>query len=90
MENPPPFESIDSVIAYAKSLPDFPNKALVVQRLETRNLNRYQEARLNLNEVLGSDDAPMASPGQAAVTRDQLQCLVDRISLLEANEPVAE
>lgn len=83
-------ENIEHVIAYAKALPDFPNKALVVQRLETRNLNRYQEARMNLNEVLAADGAPQADACGVAVTREQLQTLIDRISLLEAQDIFAE
>ncbi len=83
-------ENIDNVIAYAKGLPDFPNKAIVVQRLETQNLNRYQEARMNLNEVLAVEDAPQADACGVAVTRDQLQTLIDRISLLEAQDIFAE
>ncbi len=83
-------ENIDNVIAYAKGLPDFPNKAIVVQRLETQNLNRYQEARMNLNEVLAVENAPLADTCGVAVTRDQLQTLIDRISLLEAQDIFAE
>lgn len=83
-------ENIDHVIAYAKALPDFPNKATVVQRLETRNLNRYQEARMNLNEVLAAEDAPQADASGVAVSKDQLQTLIDRISLLEAQDIFAE
>ncbi len=83
-------ENIDEVIAYAKSLPDFPNKAQVVQRLETRNLNRYQEAVLFLNELLAADAAPAAAPGSPAVAREQIQKLVDRIAELGAQDLVAE
>ncbi len=95
MDNPQAMDqtqmvNIDEVIAFAKALPDFPHKALVVQRLETRNLNRYQEALMNLNEVLAADDAPQAGADGKAVTCDQLQLLVDRISLLEAQDIVAE
>jgi hypothetical protein len=84
-------DTIDDIIAYARSLPDFPNKALILQRLETRNLNRYQEAALTINEVLAmpnSPDAPAA--GGKAVTADQLQSLIDRISRLEATDIIAE
>ena len=84
------FEDIDSVIRYVKELPDFPNKALVLNRLETRNLNRYQEALLSLNETLASPEPPIAAPGASVATMDQLQTLAQRISALEANEPVAE
>ncbi len=83
-------ENIENVIIYAKELPDFPNKAIVVQRLETRNLNRYQEARMNLNEVLAAEEAPQADACGIAVTKEQLQTLIDRISLLEAQDIFAE
>ena len=83
-------ESIESVLAYARSLPDFPNKALILQRLETGNLNRYQEAMLNLNETLAADDAPIASTSGEAVTRQQLEVLLNKIARLEAKDIVAE
>mgnify|MGYP007049509541 CR=1 FL=1 len=90
MQDSPRLENIDSVIAYAKSLPDFPNKAIIVQRLETRNLNRYQEALLNLHETLAATEQPIAGVDGEAITREQLEILVNRISKLEANEPIAE
>lgn len=83
-------EQVDSVIAFAKSLPDFPNKAIVVQRLETRNLNRYQEALMNLHEILAQDEPPLPSATGEPILREQLEELRHRISRLEANEPVAE
>lgn len=81
---------IDDVIAYAKALPDFPNKAVVIQRLETRNLNRYQEAVLNLNDVLAQPEPPLPSIDGRPILREQLEALVDKISRLEANDIVAE
>lgn len=90
MENSERPENIDSVISYAKSLPDFPNKAIIVQRLETRNLNRYQEALQNLNETLAAPQPPLPGANGEAVTLDQLQTLATRISHLEANDLVAE
>lgn len=83
-------ESIEDVIRYARELPDFPHKALVVERLETRNINRYQEALLNLNEILANDEAPDASACGGAVSRQQLEALVDKIAVLEAQDQVAE
>lgn len=90
MENADRPEDIESVITYAKSLPDFPNKQLIVQRLETHNLNRYQEALLNLNEILSTPEAPLPDATGKAVTMEELQTLATRISRLEANDLVAE
>lgn len=83
-------ESLENVIAFVNSLPDFPNKALVLQRLETGNLNRYQEALLTINDTLSSEEAPLAGSNGEAVTREQLQTVVNRIALLQAQEQVAE
>ena len=90
-------DSIDAVLAYARALPDFPNKALVLQRLETGNLNRYQEALLNLNEQIANlenaanaSDAGAAQPPTGDATAQQLQALVSRIAKLEAQDPIAE
>jgi hypothetical protein len=90
MQESTELENIDEVIAYAKSLPDFPNKAIIVQRLETRNLNRYQEALLNLHEILAQPEVPLPASEGEAITCAQLEALRDKISGLEANEPVAE
>lgn len=81
---------IEEVIAYAKSLPEFPHKTLVVERLETRNLNRYQEALLKLNEVIVEHQDPAPDASGTAVTREQLQHLIDKIASMESNEQVAE
>jgi hypothetical protein len=83
-------ENVEDVIRYARELPEFPNKAIIVQRLETRNINRYQEALMNLNEILANDEAPDAAACGAAVSRQQLQALVDKIAVLEAQDQVAE
>lgn len=83
-------ENIDDVVAFTAALPDFPNKALVLKRLETGNLNRYQEALLTLNETLAEWDNPIAAAGERPVTRAQLERLVDRISILQAQDIVAE
>lgn len=83
-------DNIEDVIRYAKELPDFPHKALVVERLETRNINRYQEALLNLNEVLANNEAPDAAACGTAVSRQQLEALVNKIAMLEAQDQVAE
>lgn len=83
-------ENIDDVIAYADSLPDFTNKALVLQRLGTGNLNRYQEALLSVNEILATDIPAQPDMEGRSVSKEQLQTLVDRIALLGAQDLVAE
>jgi len=78
---------IEGLLQFARSLPEFPNKALVVQRLETANINRYQETMLTLNELLASDDLKSqaeATPGE--ITREQIQELLTRITGLESLE----
>lgn len=85
---PQRFDDIDSVIAFAKSLPDFPNKAFVVERLEMRNVNRYQEAMGSLNETLASNPNPDEACTGGAATGSQIQELVNRIARLEASDPV--
>jgi len=82
--------NIEDVLAYTRALPDFPNKALIVQRLETGNLNRYQEALLTLNEVLAAETTPSAEACGAGVSKEQLQELADQIARLEAKDLVAE
>jgi hypothetical protein len=82
--------NIEDVVAYTKALPDFPNKAIIVQRLETGNLNRYQEALMTLNEVLVSETTPNADACGTGVSREQLQKLADQIASLEAKDIVAE
>lgn len=84
--NPINEDSIEEVIELANSLPDFPNKQTVINRLETGNLNRYQEAQLLLNELLANTEAPSAAPGEPAISMDQIQALHDRISNLGAAE----
>ena len=78
-------EGIDQIVAYAKGLPDFPNKALIVQRLETGNINRYQEAMLNINEVIAQYDTHDTAHDTSA-TKEQLQGLLDRITALESQD----
>ena len=82
--------NIEDVIAYARALPDFPNKALIMQRLETGNLNRYQEALQTLNEVLAMETTPNAEACGTGVSMEQLQELADQIARLEAKDLVAE
>lgn len=78
---------IEGLLQFARSLPDFPHKALVIQRLETANINRYQETMLTLNELLAGDDLKSqaeAAPGE--ITREQIQELLTRITGLESME----
>jgi hypothetical protein len=77
------FDDIDQVLAFARSVPEFPNKALVVSRLETRNLNRFQEAILVVNESIVNAEAQ----GESTET---LVALLNRIEKLEANDKVAD
>jgi len=82
---PQRYEDIDSVIKFAEALPDFPNKSFVLERLETRNMNRYQEALATLNELFAEADAP---GGIDAKTKSGLQELANRLARLEASDPV--
>lgn len=88
--DPVKLEDIDEVILFARSLPDFPNKPTVLNRLETRNLNRYQEAQMLLNEVLATNESPSSGPGQESASLEQIQELADRIAKLGASDIVAE
>ena len=81
-------DSIEAIAEYARSLPGFPNKELVLQRLETGNLNRYQEAILTLNENIAALETTPA--GESSASREQLQSLLDRIARLESKDPIAE
>jgi hypothetical protein len=83
---PQRFEDVDNVIAFARSLPDFPNRALVLDRLEQRNVNRYQEAMLSLNEALAIFDYTKTHADGAS--KQQIQQLIDRLARLEASDPV--
>lgn len=81
-------DSIETIVEYARNLPGFPNKEIVVQRLETGNLNRYQEALLALNETIAGLEENGTPEGSA--TKEQLQSLINRIARLEAKDPIAE
>lgn len=85
---PQRFETLDNVIAYARSIPDFPGKPLILEQLETRNVNRFQQAMGKLNELLVENPHPAASCAGGAASREQIQQLIDRITRLEASDPV--
>jgi hypothetical protein len=85
---PQRFEEVESVLAYARSIPDFPGKALVLEQLETRNVNRFQQAMGKLNELLVTTEQPAVSCAGGGATRDQIQELVERITRLDASDPV--
>lgn len=84
---PQRFENAENVIMFARSLPDFPDKIKIIERLETRNVNRYQEAMGTLAELLVGDPDPLAGCG-SGITREQLEELRSRIASLEASDPV--
>jgi len=84
---PQKFDDIEDVIAFARALPEFPSKAKIVERLETRNVNRYQEAMGTLAELLVTDPDPLQACG-TGITRGQLEQLRERIARLEASDPV--
>ncbi|MGI8905289.1 MAG: hypothetical protein ACR2IE_02225 [Candidatus Sumerlaeaceae bacterium] len=85
---PQRFETLENVIAYAQSIPDFPNKPLILEQLETRNVNRFQQAMAKLNEVLVQNPDPEPSSSGGGASREQLQELVNRITQLDASDPV--
>lgn len=86
---PAKYENVDEVIAHARSLPDFPDKSVVIGRLETRNVNRYQEALMALNELVVKAESEDAGPGNSA-SKEQLQGLIDKIARLESADNLAE
>jgi hypothetical protein len=85
---PQRFETVENVIAFARALPDFPNKPLIVEQLETRNVNRFQQAMDKLNEVLVQTPNPQAACTGGGATGEQLQELINRIAQLDASDPV--
>ena len=85
---PQRFETVENVVAYAQSIPDFPGKPLVLEQLETRNVNRFQQAMGKLNELLVSNPDPISSCAGGGASREQIQELVNRIAQMEASDPV--
>ena len=73
------YDNIDDVISFARQLPEFPNKAAVVQCLETRNMNRYAQALVLIED--GRTDGPV---------HESLVELEKRIKALAASDIVSE
>ncbi len=84
-----PIEEPETVIAHIRTMPDFTHKEFVIERLQTRNVNRYQEALLKLNELIVQDRPDMAA-GLEAVSADKIQNLITRIARLESSGSDAE
>jgi hypothetical protein len=85
---PQRFETVEGVLEYARLIPDFPSKPLIVQQLETRNVHRFQPAMAKLNELLVENPDPQASCYGGGANREQLQELVNRIAQLDASDPI--
>lgn len=84
--NAEPIEEPETVIAHIRTMPDFTHKALIIERLQTRNVNRYQEALLKLNELLVEGNSALSN----GVTNEQIQNLITRIARLESSGSDAE
>ena len=84
-----PIEEPETVIAHIRSMADFTHKEFVIERLQTRNVNRYQEAVLKLNELIVEDRGPNADVTEM-VSAEQIQNLITRITRLESSGSDAE
>lgn len=82
---PQRFEEVENVMTFVRSMPDFPGRARVLDRLEQRNVNRYQEAMLLLNEVLAQ---PESDSTTGSASHEEIRELVNRLARLEASDPV--
>lgn len=82
-----PIEEPETVIAHIRSMPDFTHKEFVIERLQTRNVNRYQEAVLKLNELIVEDGDGGES---GTVSGVEIQNLISRITRLESSGSDAE
>lgn len=80
-----PIEEPETVISHIRAMPDFTHKEFVIERLQTRNVNRYQEAVLKLNELIVED-----GNGDGTVNSVEIQNLITRITRLESSGSDAE
>lgn len=84
MPEPHRYEDIETVLADAASLPDFPQKASIIRCLELRNVNDYGRAQ----EIIAEAQASATASG--APLAERLEELAGRIRLLAASDPVSD